>query len=485
MENGTNDNENDNKSNIRAENNGNEGGESNIKTEGGDDGLDDCIVKMRGLPWSATVEDILSFLGECSVKGGKDGIHLTMSPLGRPSGEAYIELDTPDDAAKALKKDRQHMGHRYIEVFRTSRSEMDWVVSRCGMNMENVMDEGCIRMRGLPYGCTKEEVASFFSGLTIVPNGITFATDYTGRATGEAYVQFVNKENVEKALKKHMEKIGHRYIEIFRSSLAEIHSQTGPKMRSSLSGGLGRSTPYDRNERFGGPNRLGGGGGGGGGGSGGGNGGGPPSMNRLSRFRGDAEWDDYGDGYWNRGGPGPVGRAKPPLRGGGGGGGGGGYEDEEYMDGPRHFVHMRGLPYKAIEDDIAMFFRPLEPVDIRILFDKTERPSGEAVVEFASHEEAVEAMSKDKEHIQSRYIELFLDSVPDYKGDFPRSGPGLRPSIPRTRGAPFAGGGGGGGGSGGDRMRGSGFSGNSTRGGGQGTKPFMSTGGGGFRNSNW
>lgn len=51
-----------------------------------------------------------------------------------------------------------------FSVFRTTRSEMDWVVSRCGMNMENVMDEGCIRMRGLPYGCTKEEVASFFSG---------------------------------------------------------------------------------------------------------------------------------------------------------------------------------------------------------------------------------------------------------------------------------------------------------------------------------
>ncbi len=48
-------------------------------------------------------------------------------------------------------------------------------------------------------------------GLSIVPNGINFATDYNGRATGEAYVQFVNKENVEKALKKHMEKIGHRW----------------------------------------------------------------------------------------------------------------------------------------------------------------------------------------------------------------------------------------------------------------------------------
>ena len=47
-------------------------------------------------------------------------------------------------------------------------------------------------------------------GLTIVPNGINFVTDNTKRATGEAYVQFVDKESVEKALKKHMEKIGHR-----------------------------------------------------------------------------------------------------------------------------------------------------------------------------------------------------------------------------------------------------------------------------------
>lgn len=450
----------------------------NSKNEPNDDSnIDECLVKMRGLPWSATVEDILSFLSECKIKDGKDGIHLTMSPLGRPSGEAYIELETAEDAAKALKKDHQHMGHRYIEVFPTSRSEMDWVVSRCGMNIDSVMDEGCIRMRGLPYGCTKEEVSSFFSGLQIVPNGINFATDYNGRATGEAYVQFVNKENVEKALKKHMEKIGHRYIEIFRSSLAELHSQTGPKMRSSVSS-FGRSAPYDRSERFGGPNRFGGGGG-------------PAPMSRMSRYRNDGDWDDYGDsGYYGGGGGGgaPGSRMKPPMRGGFDGG-----NDSEY--GPRHVVHMRGLPYRAIEDDIAMFFSPLEPVDIRIVYDKTDRPSGEAIVEFGSHEEAVEAMSKDKEHIQSRYIELFLDSVPDYKNDFGGrpsggagggggGGPGFRPpSLARPRGGAGSVGGFGGG-RGGDRPRGGGGPpfGNVSRAG-QGTKPFMSSGGAGFRSA--
>lgn len=48
-------------------------------------------------------------------------------------------------------------------------------------------------------------------GLEIVPNGITLLTDYSGRSTGEAYVQFSNKEVAEKALQKHRERIGHRW----------------------------------------------------------------------------------------------------------------------------------------------------------------------------------------------------------------------------------------------------------------------------------
>ncbi len=38
-----------------------------------------------------------------------------MSREGRPSGEAFVELETEEDLEKALQKDKQHMGHRYIE----------------------------------------------------------------------------------------------------------------------------------------------------------------------------------------------------------------------------------------------------------------------------------------------------------------------------------------------------------------------------------
>jgi len=40
---------------------------------------------------------------------------MTMSREGRPSGEAYVEMETDEDIEKACKKDRDHMGHRYIE----------------------------------------------------------------------------------------------------------------------------------------------------------------------------------------------------------------------------------------------------------------------------------------------------------------------------------------------------------------------------------
>ena len=55
----------------------------------------------------------------------------------------------------------------------------------------------------LPLGCP--------AGLEVVPNGITIPLDGQGRSSGEAYVQFVNKEVAEKAMAKNKEKIGHRW----------------------------------------------------------------------------------------------------------------------------------------------------------------------------------------------------------------------------------------------------------------------------------
>lgn len=42
--------------------------------------------------------------------------------------------------------------------------------------------------------------------------GVHIHLDRTGRASGEAFVQFESTEDCEKALKRNMEKIGHRWV---------------------------------------------------------------------------------------------------------------------------------------------------------------------------------------------------------------------------------------------------------------------------------
>lgn len=82
---------------------------------GGGDSEDGYIAKLRGLPWSATTDDIQKFFRDCKILGGKNGVHMTSSREGRPSGEAFVEFEDLEDLDNAVQKDREHIGNRYIE----------------------------------------------------------------------------------------------------------------------------------------------------------------------------------------------------------------------------------------------------------------------------------------------------------------------------------------------------------------------------------
>ena len=53
-------------------------------------------------------------------------------------------------------------------------------------------------------------------------DGVLFVKRPDGRATGDAFVLFAEEEDAEKALEKHKDSIGSRYIELFRSTTAEV-----------------------------------------------------------------------------------------------------------------------------------------------------------------------------------------------------------------------------------------------------------------------
>lgn len=52
--------------------------------------------------------------------------------------------------------------------------------------------------------------------------GVLFVRRPDGRATGDAFVLFAEESDAGKALSKHRESIGSRYIELFRSTTAEV-----------------------------------------------------------------------------------------------------------------------------------------------------------------------------------------------------------------------------------------------------------------------
>lgn len=85
---------------------------------------------------------------------------------GKPSGDAFAELLTLEDFQKALDCHKKEMGSRYIEVFPCKKEEMEWILSRNAGSGPVPTDHSSafIRLRGLPFGCTKDDIRLFFKG---------------------------------------------------------------------------------------------------------------------------------------------------------------------------------------------------------------------------------------------------------------------------------------------------------------------------------
>ena len=52
---------------------------------------------------------------DCKVANDGNSVHFTFTREGRPSGEAFVELESDEDLKIAVKKDRETLGHRYVE----------------------------------------------------------------------------------------------------------------------------------------------------------------------------------------------------------------------------------------------------------------------------------------------------------------------------------------------------------------------------------
>ncbi len=91
-------------------------------------------VKMSGLPWEATNADVTDFFGGLEI--ASRGLHLLNDKrAGSARGTAFVEFVTTSDCKKALDKNNQYIGSRYIEVKPITKRDMLMEISQSGQSV--------------------------------------------------------------------------------------------------------------------------------------------------------------------------------------------------------------------------------------------------------------------------------------------------------------------------------------------------------------
>nr|XP_061820370.1 epithelial splicing regulatory protein 2-like isoform X1 [Nerophis lumbriciformis] len=186
----------------------------------------ETVIRARGLPWQSSDQDIARFFKGLNI--AKGGVALCLNAQGRRNGEALVRFVNAEHRDLALERHKHHMGSRYIEVYKATGEEFLKIAGGTSNEVTQFLskeNQVIIRMRGLPFTVTQQEVLEFLgpeSPVTDGAEGLLFVKYPDGRPTGDAFVLFSCDEYAQNAMKKHRQILGKRYIELFRSTAAEV-----------------------------------------------------------------------------------------------------------------------------------------------------------------------------------------------------------------------------------------------------------------------
>ncbi len=355
------------------------------------------VVRLEGLPFRVSKEELLEFFADCKLPQGVDSIHLIMNREGRASGLGFVEVCSLDDVHVAEALSKQYIGNhnRYANVIGCEDEELQWYLRRRNDAFE--AKKFRIRMHGLPFRASEYEIAKWFEPDSICCD-VEVHLNREGRPSGDATAFFDTEEQAERAMAKDRQEMGGRYINLTKDCTRAL-SRSGYFVR--MSGLPFRATEQEIKDFF------------------------QPEAdcvgvriiyNRDGRPSGDAVAEFESDDMAER----AMARNREHLGnrfiiltredagsnssfdcGSGGGGGGGGPASGRFC------IRMGGLPYRATVRDIMDWFRPeSECAHVRIIMNRDGRPSGEALAEFESEELAEQAMTKNRQYMRDRFVIL-------------------------------------------------------------------------------
>jgi len=218
-----------------------------------------CIwVKVRGLPYSAVAEDVAQFFADFEVKSDK--VVMGRGPDARATGEAWVQFASEERASKAISsRDRGHIGGRYVELFPATSHEVQRIMDQqraqgtgAMANLSPAQGTTYLKLRGIPYSATPEDIAAFLEGFHVMPGQVAIGRGADGRPSGDAWVQLADERTAAAAMQaKNRASLGGRYVEIFPSNFQEALRASGgagldgygPVQRL---GEPSRSHPYDQ-----------------------------------------------------------------------------------------------------------------------------------------------------------------------------------------------------------------------------------------------
>lgn len=189
---------------------------------------DDFCVFLRGMPFSVTEMDVSNFFDGLVI----DEIVLLKNRHGLNNGNGLVKFRNSDDVYEALKRDREYIGTRYVEVSRASADywfqttgklpetgnrqvsvERDRSPLRSDRNLHwhraqspvaqrsnPTDDEYCVLLENLSYAAEKEDIRNLFQNANLENDQILHLVSSNGKRTRSSFVLFKNLHDYCEAL---------------------------------------------------------------------------------------------------------------------------------------------------------------------------------------------------------------------------------------------------------------------------------------------
>eukprot|EP00758_Cryptobia_borreli_P015429 Tbor_TRINITY_DN6022_c0_g5::TRINITY_DN6022_c0_g5_i1::g.10630::m.10630/K12898/HNRNPF_H; heterogeneous nuclear ribonucleoprotein F/H len=339
------------------------------------------VLKFRGLPYSATVDDLKKFLNEFEISDAEGSIVIINQ--GFRKGEAFAVMASPEVAQAAKTAlNRTDIGDRYVEIYTSSTAAMATAVE----DLERIINNKnlILRIRGLPYNATKTDILNIFDD---IPSDTIVAVDIVvtgeGRMTGVAFVEISDVSLSEKAAAHDHARVGHRYVEITVSTANDrdrVVCSNRYSMRNQFKGQHPMPMPF--------PVMF------------------PPPLMPMPMMN-----------------PMMMNTMINPMMGGGmcnpmamrcSAWDSQGNKRTRISD---HVVRLQGLPSDVTEDDVGEFFTAVNVTrhGVHLVYSGDDVLTGEAYVELGSKRDVTAAMKHDGEMLRGCAVKVLKSSKEDLK----------------------------------------------------------------------